>query len=84
MFNISKYLNTISKKVDSAENIKFLLAESIKKSTDLTVDFKNIEIKNFIAVLAISPTLKNIIFINKKGILDDFSSKTSEKIIDIK
>ena len=84
MFNIGRYLEKFSKNLKSSEEDKEIIAEVIKKHTDIGVLFENMEIKNNILSLNISPAQKNTVFIYKQTILNNLERKTSEKIVNIK
>ncbi len=84
MFNIQKYLEKFSKNVASSEIQTKQIIDIIKKETDILVVLNNIEIKNNIIYIKISPAAKNKIFIFKNKIIDAINSSTGIKITDIK
>ena len=83
MFNIDKFLEKISKSLNSSELNKKQILEIINKEVELSLDRGAIEIKNNIIYLKTFPAARNKIFIEKNKIIDQIS-KLSIKILDIK
>lgn len=91
MFNISLFLKKISNVVLAEEGTNEKIIEIIEKHTQIKISPKNLEIKNGIAFLSVSPAVKNKIFINKNSILSDISTNFTNsaglagtKILDIR
>ncbi|MBA3733095.1 hypothetical protein H0W91_01830 [Patescibacteria group bacterium] len=84
MFNISSYLEKISKSLKSTEVSKEQIIAIILKNTQITLLEENIEIKNFVLHIKTSPAIKNKLFIYKEKILKDFELNLTTKIVDIR
>ena len=84
MFNIEKYLEKFSKDVKNAELHKTKILEIIEKHTQLYILPKNLEIKDGIIRVNESPAVKNKLFIHKGQILEEISSATPIKVVDIR
>lgn len=84
MFNISSFLDKLSKNVRSAESEKEKILELIFKNTQINIPLEDLEIKDFIVYIKSSPAVKNKIFIFKQKILNDLSNSISSKIVDIR
>ena len=83
MFNISSFLNKLSKDINLAELNKKQILEIINKQTELNLPEKSVEIKNNVIYLKTFPAARNKIFIEKNKIIDQIS-KLSIKIVDIR
>ncbi len=84
MFNISKYLEKLSKNVNSGEEDLIKIVEILKNTINIEVLPKDIEIKDYIIFVKINNSVLNKIFINKNKILEEISKSISQKIVDIK
>jgi hypothetical protein len=84
MFNISSFLEKFSKNITTSEDQIQSIVQIIKTYTQLDIPSNNIEIKDSIVRVTVSPALKNKIFIHKKAILDDVASLLGIKIADIR
>jgi hypothetical protein len=83
MFNIGKFLEKLSGDIQTSEQDKKQISIIVKKHTGLDVSYTLFDIKGFVVYIKTSPAIKNLIFINKKAILDDIASNTKHKITDI-
>ncbi len=82
--DISKYLKKFSKNIEDNEGNKSKIIEIIKQNTGVEVFKENIEIKNNVLYVKISPAGRNTIFINKRSILEGIKAYTQLAILDIK
>lgn len=83
MFNISSFLEKISKNLSSQELDVQKICDVIFDKTNVTCKPESIRIQNNILFLDVSPGVKNKIFMNKQAILEVLSNSTP-KIIDIR
>lgn len=84
MFNISSFLEKISKNLKSNDLHKEDIIILIKEITNITLNKEDLEYKEGVLYIKSSPAVKNIIFINKSNILDKINSNPSQKIVDIR
>ena len=84
MFNIEKYLQKFSKKIQSVELYKNQIREIIKNNTGIEVPLEEFEISDYVVRIKSSPGVLNKIFIYKNKILDDIKNSTSITITDIR
>ncbi len=84
MFNISNYLQKLTKNLNSTEFLKRSILSIIYKQTNLTFEEGDIEIKNYILNIKSSLAQKNKIFLYKQSILEDIEKTLETKIIDIR
>ncbi len=84
MFNIEKYLEKFTKKIDSNDRYTKEIKQEIKRITGIEIVLSDIELKEFVVYIKCSPGVKNRIFINKNKILENFSKNIDTKIIDIR
>ena len=83
MFNISSFLEKLSKNIKSTEVDKQKILEIIEKNTQIKVSPQEIEIKDYVIYIKSSPGVKNKIFIFKTKILEEINSIVPTKIVDI-
>lgn len=83
MFNISSFLEKLSKNLSSQEQDLQKICDVIFDKTNVTCKSESIKIQNNILFLDVSPGVKNKIFMNKQAILEVFSN-ANLKIIDIR
>ena len=83
MFNISNYLEKISKIVVSDCKQKKDIQISIEEVLKINIKADSIFIKNNFVLLKVSPSIKNLIFIKKKSLLEKFSERGIKNILDI-
>lgn len=83
MFNISNYLEKISKIVVSDSKQKKDIQISIEEVLKINIKADSIFIKNNFVLLKVSPSIKNLIFIKKKSLLEKFSERGIKNILDI-
>jgi hypothetical protein len=74
MFNISKYLEKVSKNLTNDENIKSEIIKIIKKNINIDINPKDLEINNEKIKINTSQAVKNKIFINKEIILQEVNT----------
>lgn len=84
MFNISKFLDKFSKKIDSEEIFCKKIAEIIKEKIQTNIELKDIEIKNGVIYIALSPAIKNKVYIFKEEMLKEINLLGFSKISDIR
>lgn len=84
MFNISSFLEKVSKNILSSSLQKKQIIEVIKKETGVEVSEADIELRECVLYIKSSPALKNKLFIQKSKILEELSGQSNTKIIDIK
>lgn len=84
MFNISSLLEKFSKNITSFEIDQHTLCSVIQEKTHIQLDPKQIEVKDTILYLRVSPAYKNKIFINKTSILEGIDVLFPKKITDIR
>lgn len=84
MFNISNYLNKITKKIHSEEDCNRNILSVVNMVTGLNIGLNNVEIKNYILYINTNFSAKNKIFINKSKIISEINQLSSEKIVDIR
>jgi hypothetical protein len=84
MFNISKLLEKLSKKIVSTENIYKDIAHIIHNTTHLTLQDNSFEIKNYILYINTSPVFKNKIYIKKQNILFEINKLYPKSVVDIR
>jgi len=84
MFNISSYLEKISKNIHSVELNNKQIVDILEKNTGIKIDDNNIEIKDYTIFIKVSPMVKNKIFIFKERILDEINNSTKTKITNIR
>lgn len=84
MFNISNYLNKITKKIHSEEDYSRNILSVVNMVTGLNIGLNNVEIKNYILYINTNFSAKNKIFINKSKIISEINQLSSEKIVDIR
>ncbi len=77
MFNISNFLEKIKGNLNSTELQKRRILEIIENNTGIKIIPENLEIKNYIIYVNISPAIKNKIFIEKNKILGEISKITT-------
>jgi hypothetical protein len=75
MFNISLYLEKFKNLGQSERQLKEILILAIKNATGTDIEAKSIIIKNGEAIIKVSPSIKNTIFIKKEKILKAVSEK---------
>jgi cell division protein FtsX len=83
MLNISKYLGKFSKVVSDNKEQKNIISEIIKNFVGINIDTEKIEVKENKIKIQTSPAVKNIIFLNKKQILEELNKNVRQKITDI-
>jgi len=71
MFNISDFLQKLSKNISAQESQTKTICDAVLQHTGIVLDSKNIKIQNAVLYLQISPAEKSKIFIRKKQIIDD-------------
>lgn len=84
MFNISQYLEKLSKNINFGEEDLLKISEILKNYTNIEIPPKNIEIRNYTVFIKSNNSILNKIFINKNKILEEFSKSINQKIVDIK
>jgi hypothetical protein len=84
MFNISGFLEKFKKQVQSDELSQKEICDVVIKHTGITCKQNNIEIKNYILYINLSPTFKQKVFMHKKQILKDLEKISSTKIVDVR
>lgn len=84
MININSLLEKFSRNVSSFEIDQKEICKVIKTDSGLTLDCKQLEVKNYILYINCSPAYKNKIFIHKKTILCNIDFLFPKKIIDIR
>ena len=84
MFNISSFLEKFSKSIKSSELEKEKILEVIEKVTQIKINPKEVEIKDFVVHIKSSPAVKNKVFINKEKILKELSLSSQTKIVDVR
>lgn len=84
MFNISSLLKKFSRNIDTHDEVKKEISRIIQLYTGIPITSDMYEIKEYNIHVAVSPALKNKLFINKKKILEEISRNIPQKIIDIK
>jgi hypothetical protein len=84
MFNISNYLQKLTKNLNSAEDQKKLIISIIKNKTQLLFVEDEIEIKNNVLLIKSSPGQKNKIFIYKNNIIEELKNSLNLIITDIR
>jgi hypothetical protein len=82
MFDISEYLNKFKKISEGRDFLRNTVSEAIKTISGITVDPKNIEVKEGIARIKEKPIVKTEIFLKKGKIIENLKTKT-DKITDI-
>lgn len=75
MFNISIYLDKFKKIESKSSDLKKTITDSVNKFLKITIDKKNVEVKNGIVYLKVNPVVKNEIFINKVNIIKELGVK---------
>ncbi len=84
MFNISKILEHISKKVHTSHINQTHIYDIVNTITHLAIPHTCFEIKNGILYIQTSPVFKNKIHINKNSILKRIESEYPRVIHDIR
>jgi len=82
MFNISSFLEKISKNIKSTQIDREEIIATLKKHTQIDFKKEDIELKDCVLYINTSPAIKNKIFIYKEKIINDLGLTT--KIINIK
>jgi len=82
MFNIASFLEKVSKNIKSKDVFNKQFLDIIKKHTGMDIPIENIETKDSVIILKISPGARNKVFIYKESILKDVNLLT--KIVNIK
>jgi len=82
MFNISSFLEKISKNLKNNQINKNQIIEILNKKINIYLKEEDIEVKNCILFINTSPAVKNKIFINKESLLFDLNKITN--IVNIK
>jgi hypothetical protein len=82
MFDIGEYLNKFKKISESRDFLRNTVSETIKTVSGITIDPKNIEIKDGTARIKEKPIIKAEIFLKKTKIIEVLKVKT-DKIKDI-
>ena len=83
MFNISSFLDKLSKNLSSQEDELQKICDVVFNKTGIKCDLNSIKIQNNILFLDVSPAIKNKIFIYKESILEGLSN-AAIKITDIR
>ena len=83
MFNISSFLEKLSKNINSQELNSKMICDVIYNKTNIFIPKESIKTQNAILYLDINPAMKNKIFIHKQSILEEMAH-TTPKIIDIR
>lgn len=84
MFNIEQYLKRFSKGIVSLELNKEKIVDIINKHTHLSLNSKDVEIKDFKINVQTSGVGKSQLFLNKNKILEEIKTSTDIKVVDIK
>ncbi len=84
MFNISDFLDKISKKLKSQEIYKKGILEIIERNTNIKISNDDLEIKDYIVYIKSSPAVKNKIFISKESLINEINNTLGIKITDIR
>jgi len=84
MFNIAQYLEKFKCIGESEQGLRRALALVISEVVGVSVDIKNIIIKNGEAIIKVSPLVKNSIYIKKEKILKELRKKIEGKIQEIR
>ena len=84
MFNISSFLEKISKSVQSKEFYNEQIIDVIEKNTNIKLKSEDVELKDNIVLIKCSPAIKNRLFISRGKILEEISVFTPVRVIDIR
>lgn len=84
MFNIDDFLNKFKNLTPPDNEVREKVIEIIKNEINITIDKKNISIRNNSIFIKTKPIIKNELFINKEKLLHElkksFGSKTPNDI----
>ena len=84
MWNISSFLEKFSKSLQSTESEKQHILDVIEKQTNIRLNLKDFEIKNYTVEVRATPAIKNKLFIYKRQLLEEINTFSSVKVVDIK
>jgi hypothetical protein len=84
MFNISSYLQKLTKNLSSSEFQIKQIVEILNTQTGLHVKESQIEIKNFVILFTGSMGEKNKLFLSKQQILEELNNDAKITITDIR
>lgn len=84
MLNISKYLEKITKNLNSGEILNKAISDIIQKHTGIQLKPDEFELRSNLIFLKTSPGAKNKIFISKSSIIKDIESNSSLKNVEIR
>lgn len=82
--NLSDFLNVFKHLLSHEEIIREDIIESIKNHTGVSLEKKQLTIKNSVCEINCHPALKNEIFLKKKIIMNSLKETTHKKISDIR
>lgn len=84
MFNISSFLEKVSKNIKSKDFYNDKVLEVLNTDLGTQIKIEDIEIKENILYIKTSSSIKNKIFILKNKILDHIELQTKLKLTDIR
>ena len=67
----SSILHTIQKKITEQESERSLIVECIKSTTGVSISETVIHITKGVLTIQVSPTIKTVLFLKQKAILDE-------------
>lgn len=82
--NLGDFLNIFKNLLSHEELLREDILSSIKKHTDISLDKKQISIKNSICSIECHPALRSEIFLKKNDIMKSLRESTHKKISDIR
>lgn len=84
MFNIKKYLERFTKKLNSIDLHRRQILEIIDKNTGIKISPEDVELKDCVLLVKASSGVKNKLFIFKTRIIEEITQLTGLKIVDIR